>query len=930
MRNVSLPLFSFVLVLFFGIVIQTFSPKVFAGDLAQGLVRFDRIKAATATGSMICAKTPASDNGTEAKVQVTFPSDFTLNSTTSNYTTSTSNILSGATAWPGIGTATAVSGNTVTFPSSNLSVNTLYCFHFAAISTVTTGAAGQKLGTITTQTSGSSTIDSITYALTIQANDQISVSATVPANASDFDATLTKLTSGSTFNQNQTIEYELTYGSNLSYATSITVEAEWSRGTISGQGTPTVDILDYVVGSASTGYNSTPAVVDTTNRTIQWTISSIPANTTGQTVTFQLKTNDSYTGASLVSFDVTGRVLGPGTQTPDSTISSSYQYSVTATPTPTATTAPTPTNTPGPTNTPAPGATATPTPTPTPAQSTIKTTINLVEIKTISSSTATILTETSTPTTIILQYGLTPTTLTQTINDLTARTRHEILLENLEPKTQYYFRIVATTITGQKINSDIFTFTTARVSEVPTFDLTSLTILASDMIIFDPRYLSEQDKKGPFVAVVGEGMEYKFKIALKDGIQAQYVRAILRNKQVLGLNNTEITESNTYNTDMLEIEPGVYVGSLKAPRAPGFYELYSRIVDYNGNIAENKLFEVKISPNLTVLSQATNKPIEAAEITLFRYNQRTQLYDRLTPQIVPVNNPSYTATNGEIILPLPQGRYRAEIVAIGYRNKTVDFILSRHPGDDYPIVFLASDTFNIFTPIRYYTSIMRDASHTTTAFFANLTESYRFFELMALCIVAATVLVTFLCFHARLHLHPLRFPLFLRYLFKHSHPTNETRDIRGKLTNTDDGTAISQAMLYVYRAEDDAIIAHATTNDQGVFSLRQVPLGTHKLLIIRNGFVPLTLYRDISRLAADGELLLSISKDERHSFMRDISWFGHEAGIITFNTFLFISVVNELWLGAAFGFAIAAPFIALSTFNLLLWVLHQRHAVSQV
>lgn len=154
-----------------------------AGNFEQVYIRLDRLKASTTTGGTVCAQ--ADTASTEADVQVVFPTGFTVNTTASNWTVTTTNLPSGATAWPSIGTASAVSGQTVTFPSGDLVVSTLYCFNFSGTSTLTTSTAGNdKTGTVTTRTSGPATIDSSGYALSIVSDDQIVVSATVPATFS--------------------------------------------------------------------------------------------------------------------------------------------------------------------------------------------------------------------------------------------------------------------------------------------------------------------------------------------------------------------------------------------------------------------------------------------------------------------------------------------------------------------------------------------------------------------------------------------------------------------------------------------------------------------------------------------------------------------------------------------------------------------------
>lgn len=176
-RTAALGIFSLLAVLVLPIL---FINKAQAANLTLAMVRPDRLVASTTTGGMVCAKSTTAS--VETTVKVTFPTGFTVNSTASNWTVTTTNIPADATAWIGIGTASLVSGQDVTFPSGDMVVGTLYCFNFAASSTLTTSTAGNdKTGTITTQLAGPTTIDSSSYATSIISNDQIVVSATVPA-----------------------------------------------------------------------------------------------------------------------------------------------------------------------------------------------------------------------------------------------------------------------------------------------------------------------------------------------------------------------------------------------------------------------------------------------------------------------------------------------------------------------------------------------------------------------------------------------------------------------------------------------------------------------------------------------------------------------------------------------------------------------------
>lgn len=174
-----------------GILLSVLSMNAFLGMASAAtpsriMVRFDRMAISTATTGMVCLN-PATVS-TEASVQVTFPTGYTVSTTTGNWTVNTTNLSwpTGGTAWPGIGTATAAAGQTVTFPSTDLTVGTLYCFNWtnvAALSIKGTATASNS-GIVTTRDSGPTTIDSGNYATASIADDNITVTASVPQSFS--------------------------------------------------------------------------------------------------------------------------------------------------------------------------------------------------------------------------------------------------------------------------------------------------------------------------------------------------------------------------------------------------------------------------------------------------------------------------------------------------------------------------------------------------------------------------------------------------------------------------------------------------------------------------------------------------------------------------------------------------------------------------
>ena len=166
------------------LVVNTFAlllpAETQAAGLAQAMIRLDRMKTSTPTGGLICAA--ATTASVEAKVLVTFPSGYTVNTTAANWTVTTTNLPTGATAWPGIGTASNVTGQVVTFPSTDLAVSTRYCFNFSATTTLTTSAtaAPSQQASLETRDSGNVQIDYGQVALANIADDQIVVTAVVP------------------------------------------------------------------------------------------------------------------------------------------------------------------------------------------------------------------------------------------------------------------------------------------------------------------------------------------------------------------------------------------------------------------------------------------------------------------------------------------------------------------------------------------------------------------------------------------------------------------------------------------------------------------------------------------------------------------------------------------------------------------------------
>lgn len=923
------------------------SVKIEAGALTNTTLRLNKTTPNTQTGGLVCAKTPSVSGGTTAKVSIFFPAGLAVNSSASNWTVTTTNLPSGANAWPGIGTALSVSGQTVTFPSSNLATDTYYCFNFSSVNTLTTGSIGDNLnGSISTLTSANSTIDTKTVAVSIVSNDQISVSAKVAGSPSNFDATTTLSNSGNNFPQNTTLNYTITYGSNLTYAVPMKVKATWSLGTISGGSTPTVDILNYVSGSATDAYGSTAPVIDTVNRTITWDISSFPGQT-NRTVSFSLKTNSSYTGGSTVSFSVSGSVEGLDTQTPQSTITKNYLYSGTVTPTPTPTQGPTNTPTPGenPTSTPpitqSPQTTLTPIPTNTPIPSTVFE-FKDISVNTIFANRASVNVSTNRNSAITVSYGTSPSSLSSKANNPKFSTSHNVELSGLSPDTTYYFKVLAIRRqTGQQITSDTYTFKTASPSIAPEVDLKTFTLLANNNLLINNldasgniSSSSEEQKEGSStkpVAVIPTGSTYEFTFSLEGHQSAKRVRALLKNKSTLGVSTDSsiVTAENTANTEIEEIQPGLYAGRLVGQPIPGNYELYIQIQDEHGNLQEQKIAEIKISKPFSIFSSANKKAIEDAIVLLYLYNTKTKIYKEITNEILGIKNPSNTDNLGQVPVVLAAGKYKAKIQAIGYAPKTIEFAIGPDKTQDYPQVYLEKEPFNLITQLTYYWSTIVFIYDNVVSLMENLSTSIRFFNLAAISSMILLVITLVFSFSVRTHMRLQHLPVFFLYNIEDLLRIKKDRYVEGRVNDQEKGNPLSKVYVKIFDAEANKLIAQTQTNKLGEFYLRKPVATKYKVVIEKQGYNTEVIpdYLPNALVGKQEYILEKVDSDPTPSLSRLVIGAGENFISFMFELLLLNTLLYEAIFIGVRGFWVTIPYLLITLFTIFLWLFYARRAL---
>ncbi|HVZ12081.1 MAG TPA: hypothetical protein VG965_03545 [Patescibacteria group bacterium] len=884
---------------------SNFATKVQAGNLTNTQVRLDRTAANTTTGGQICATTPSIDNGTESSIKVTFPNSFTVNSSAANWTTNTTNLRSGAVAWPGVATATQISGKTVTFLSSDLSASTTYCFNFSASNTLTTGAIGNdQYGTVATITSGGATIDSREFAISIVPNDQINIRATVGAKPTDYSAQLDIQDGSPKFGQNTTITYMLTYGSNLQSTSDITLEAEWSLGTVGDSGVPTADILNYVTGSASHAYNNVEPVIDLVNRKISWTIPAFPANTGNKTVTFQLATNDTFTGTAPVSFDVTGRLLALSTATPDSTITRTYLYNYQP---------PVPTGVPA-TPTITQVVTVTPKPAPVKAQT--------ININTILSTSATISVHTETSAGAIVRYGDLQNALNQSVSDPGFAQDHVLILRNLKPKTRYYFQVKTIDENGKNISSDIYTFVTASPSIAPELDLATLVMISGNNIL-----VNGSNTDHPLL-IIPTNSDYKFDFSLQGRQIVDRIKATLENKKTLGIStigNNAGSEVN--NVEIQEIQPGVYTGRLLGQPKPGLYELYLTIFDKNGNVVQQKLADVKVVSPFIVYSNANKEGLDGAKVTLSRYDDKLRIWLQVAPHTIVEDNPTYSTHDGSVNYVLPQGKYRVNIKAIGYRDYNGEFTIDDSEKSDYPQIYMTYVGFNFFNQMEYYMSAAIDFWDETSSYVRDISRSIRFFELNAFIATTILIFLTLLALSNRIHIPLHSFFDYILHIGKVRVVQKKLGSrIKGRVFDQNSAKGLSGVDVFLIDIKKRKIVGHTKTNESGDFTFLKSTDTHYQLEVMSDSYEPVIFNESELAAVGLGGYMLDIHKHALGPNAREkVMIYIDKVIALSFESLLVLSFIFEISMGAVLGFAKAAPFLLFSILSLVIWIIHLSH-----
>lgn len=759
----------------------------------------------------------------------------------------------------------------------------------------------------------------------IQGPSSTTASVFVPPHPWDLQLSMYINPNKMTYNQLQELEVKITYGTILPFDSPVTIVAQWTRGTVPG-GHPNEDILDYVVGSADTAYGNTQPIIDTVNRTVTWTMPSFPGQLSNQQLYFRLKTNTNYTGSQNVEFTIRASLTDLGAVTDFNIIRNYHHEWPSTTPTPIPTTSPTP------------------------EAFNIKT----VDIQAISDNGAIIKTTANQHSKVKVSFGTSAEVLNKSVSDDSFGLEHVMTLSGLFPDTKYYFKVASTNPYNKTVTSELFSFKTAIASEIPAIALNTFAVTSANKILVAPVTQPSDDlvAQEQRTLVIPQSTIYDLRFSLTKRNPMKSIKVVLRNKdKVLGVNTSLLgrllnfnnqndplvqdnfseimptvyaSDVNVKEVSMTEIQPGVYYGRLISNLPLGEYELFAVASDINGNINETKLSNVKIINRLTTLSKDTKKFIENARIYLSFYNLGSKKFEPLLPTLMAITNPSFTDSNGESPLVLPQGKYRILVSDLGYKDKTIDFTIGIGKNDGFPIIYLEKEpSFNLMSTLTYYGRGIRDVYvYYTMQYFTALSKSLRFFNLINAVSLGLFVIVTFLSFMFRTH---IPFPSIFSY------PVFHLRRLRGQnmsalylegtVIDEKTKTPISRANAYLINSSTHQTIRQTSTNIFGHFYFNLNNHKNYEILIVKEGF-------EIAPIIKAGEkpvvILLKKAEAKKGLFGIILNKFIEMPIGFLFEYLLVTSFMFEISSIPFFGFQRTSPYLLISTFNLLLWVLHLR------
>jgi hypothetical protein len=716
----------------------------------------------------------------------------------------------------------------------------------------------------------------------------VTLSGLVPPQSPDFQFDYTSKDNVTNVKQNDIITYQITYGAHPSAAltTNNTITARFDPVFPNGS-----RILDYIHGSATTGYGNSKPIIDWYNRTITWNISSLPAGTVNQRVFFQLIATSNYTGPTVVNFTTYADMNNQYTTMPQKQINQTFRYVESQSASSNNTPPPQQENTP----------TSTPQPTPIPLR------IIDLSFTEITGSKATVSVTTTNPSRLSVNYGTDPENMSKAVNTTVFSRNSLIDLTELSPDTAYFLQIRATDEARQTLLSEIYTFTTAKgdISEIPR---ESAVAIGSGNIVV-PVIVGRGGDTRPLV-VITEDTDYRLTYLLLQSLRLENIDTVFKNRSG--------DRAPVSAVPLFEQEKGLFAAGFRAAKA-GYFDIFARIRDIHGNLKEQKIAEIKVIPRLRVYEEKDGRPIGDARVFLYYFNRQSGKYEPLDRErFGNIANPQFTDIRGELRILLPTGRYKAVASALGHSEREVEFSLGKNEGEEFPQIGLTKDYYNMYYLTRFIKDWLADSFNRLTENFEEFSQSVRFFNVVAGSTVVSFSIISLILFSARSRLHPKFIPVFFLFHMHLLFGKHKKRFFYGTVTDKS-GKPLSKSRVEIVDQKTGNVLTHVVTGKTGHFYFPNKFNNPIRVRIEKEGFNPEEVPTEA--VLSDSEIKIELESGKENSLSNSalIRISEHLLGA-AFETFLLASIVLQLIFISVFGILSTLPYIILSAFNILLWL----------
>lgn len=488
-------------------------------------------------------------------------------------------------------------------------------------------------------------------AQTASTSTQLNITADVYAWPHEMNLSLDSSThANDSIHQEYITTYTITYGSvsTISVPFEITVHYDAPSPDNSNE-----HLVDYVPNSATLAYNNTPAIIDQRNRTITWSIPSLPPNTDHQTITFQLKTNSRYmktTTDALIT--VTAQVTKPFVL-PIKTHQTKYLFQPHLVP-------------------------PSPTPTPTPVPQTVanvrvypSASIKELAITQLNSRSMTIKVKSNKNTILKVRYGSLPTQLKITQHSLSQSGSHLFKLNNLLPNTTYFLQFALQSGKTEYVHQDLYVFhTPTTAEEIELKKSYAVNLKNSQGIVFNGQLFAT--KNAPPVILLPHQSTLSFDFTLDGSIPLSTAELMLYQPD---LNLPDIAAKSSVSFATPASSSSLRLPQIGKqfilPNKTGEFSLVSRIETAQGTIAESPLATIRLIKPMIIRHQKTGLPIADAKVVIHRFDTQSNTYQ---PYPNPTDEPLVLHSQADGSIPfIPQeGRFKFDVTRAPYYPKQVD------------------------------------------------------------------------------------------------------------------------------------------------------------------------------------------------------------------------------------------------------------------